>query len=371
MKRINVLVIPTNYCNMRCVYCFHNEHSCNDECMTYETLERFIMCTQHSYTEINYIWHGGEPLSMGQKFYEKALDFQQKYSKKNQKITNAIQTNLTLLTDDFAKFLIKNNFSFGSSFDGIVNEKTRGMSKKILAGRDLLIKNGASCGFIQVITNINVTKMIENYNFFKGRNISFSINLYVEDTTRNDKLKLDINDYLSNIYKLYDLWVYDKQCTIRITQFQEIISFILFSNKSTCQYCSCLGHWISIRPNGDLYPCNRFFPDEYKYGNIYDYSNLESAFNSNGFRKILTDAIERREKCKDCDIYTYCEGGCNNNAICENGIKNNGGKSCLALKEMYKYIWNSIQKILLENNDEHLNPWLKKVMKKYRSSYTS
>lgn len=349
------------------MYCFHNEHNCNNEFMTYETLEKFIMCTQNSYEQVNYIWHGGEPLSMGREFYEKAISLQDKYSTSNHKITNAMQTNLTLLTNDMAGFLIDNKFSFGSSFDGITNDITRGMSQKILEGRELLLQKGKTCGCIQVITSVNVSRMIENYYYFKRKNISFSINMYVEDSTRNDKLKLDLNEYIENILKLYELWVHDSSCTIRITQFQEIITFILFSKKSTCQYCSCLGHWISVRPNGDLYPCNRFFDKKYCYGNVYDYSGLENAFESAGFRKILTDAVERREKCKNCEIYSFCEGGCNNNAINENGIKNNGGKSCIALKSIYMHIADSIQEIVNGKQNIILNPWLKKAIDTYIS----
>ena len=79
---------------------------------------------------------------MGINFYKKVLEYEKKYSNSTKKIKNLMQSNLTLLNDEFAEFLVKNNFKLGSSFDGTENEKTRGYSAKILAGRELLEKYG-------------------------------------------------------------------------------------------------------------------------------------------------------------------------------------------------------------------------------------
>lgn len=365
MSSINVLMIPTNSCNMKCIYCFHNEHNENNQKMEIKCLEKAISILQNSFSNINYVWHGGEPLLMGESFFANVVQLQEKYKKKYDVIRNGIQTNLTLLTDEMASFLVNHSFDIGSSFDGIMNEMTRGMSKEILEGRNIIIKHGGSCGMIQVVSKVNVCYLIESYELCKEKNIPFSINLFIEDSSNKNILGLDVNEYINKVNELFDVWLYDEKY-LRVTQFQEIISFILFSKKYTCAYNSCLGRWVSIRPNGDIYPCNRYFSEKYCYGNVFDYEDIKECFFSQGFNNILFDAIERRKKCIDCSIYKFCEGGCNNNALYENGIQNNNGKSCIALKQVFEHIKKTIDYIINYNLDLRTNKWVQKNIKEYR-----
>lgn len=151
-ERINVMIIPTNFCNMNCLYCFHNAHNQNTDKMSFDILKKIMSLIIPSYKQVTFIWHGGEPLSMGIDFYKQAVYYENKFNQTNTQISNLMQTNLTLLTDEFADFLIKNNFKIGSSFDGINNDITRGHSSKILKGRDILRNHNSNCGFIQVVS---------------------------------------------------------------------------------------------------------------------------------------------------------------------------------------------------------------------------
>lgn len=365
-QRINVMIIPTNFCNMDCVYCFHNSHNKNAQRMSLETLDKIMSVIIPSYEQITFIWHGGEPLSMGINFYKKVLEYEKKYSNSTKKIENLMQSNLTLLNDEFAEFLVKNNFKLGSSFDGTENEKTRGYSAKILAGRKLLEKYGSGCGFIQVVSNENVNTLIESYEFFKREKINYSLNMYIADSQNVDKLALDIDEYIKKVKDLFDYWFFDKDSDVRITLFREIIGFILFNKKSICTYCSCVGHWLAVRPQGEIYPCNRFFPEKYEMGNIWNYHKAEEIFESKGFENLLSDAVKRREKCQKCEIYKFCEGGCNNNALNENGIQYNGGNSCKSLIQIYAYIFEKINKALSgEFQLSEINSWVREQINKY------
>lgn len=365
-QHINVMIIPTNFCNMNCVYCFHNSHNKNMEKMSINTLEKIMSVIVPAYEQITFIWHGGEPLSMGMEFYKTALEFEEKYRKENTKIDNLMQTNLTLLTDEFAKFLVDNNFKLGSSYDGVANDVTRGKSLEILKGRDTLKAHGGNCGVIQVISRKNVLSLLESYEFFKERRINYSLNMYVADSENDDELALNIKEYIEKINELFDYWLMDKDADVRITLFREIIDFILFNRKSICTYCSCIGHWIAVRPKGEIYPCNRFFPKEYEMGNIWDYNTPEKIFESTGFVRLIQGAIKRRDKCKNCEIYKFCEGGCNNNAMNENGLENNGGNSCKSLIHIYKHIYTKIEQILTNQISVlETNSWVRKQIKIY------
>lgn len=368
-QRINVMIIPTNFCNMDCIYCFHNSHNKNMEKMSLDTLKKIMRVIIPNYKQVTFIWHGGEPLSMGVDFYKKALEYENEYKEPTTQIENLMQTNLTLLNDELTEFLIQNGFKLGSSFDGVENEKTRGYSSKILKGRSLLKKHGGNCGFIQVVSKKNVNTLIESYEFFKKEKINFSLNMYISDSKHDSELALDITEYITKVTELFDYWLMDKDSNIRITLFREIIDFILFNKKSTCTFCSCVGHWLAVRPQGEIYPCNRFFPKEYELGNIWDYNKAQEIFNSVGFSKLLNDAIKRRSKCQQCKIYKFCEGGCNNNALNENGIQNNGGNSCKSLIQIYTHIFEKINAILLRKIElSETNPWVSEQIRKYYDS---
>lgn len=133
---LNMLVMPTDICNMNCVYCFHNEFHEKQGRMTEETLRKLYSITLPRYKRVNIIWHGGEPLVMGVDFFKLAISLQKEYP--DCKVENQLQTNLTLMNQEYAEFFAKENVGIGSSFDGICNDNLRGNSDQILKGREIL-----------------------------------------------------------------------------------------------------------------------------------------------------------------------------------------------------------------------------------------
>ena len=119
-KHINILVMPTDSCNMNCIYCFHSPYHKSKGHMSYTLLQKLYDITFRDYKSVTFIWHGGEPLLMGVEFYRKAIEMQRKYY--GMKIKNRMQSNLTLLNEDIVKFFKNNGVTVGSSFDGCKNE---------------------------------------------------------------------------------------------------------------------------------------------------------------------------------------------------------------------------------------------------------
>ena len=357
-SRINILLMPTNQCNMNCVYCYHFAEREQPGKMSLELLSKIYEITFNNFDEATIIWHGGEPLVMGADFYRQALAMQKKYSQT--KIINKMQTNLTLLDDELADVLCENKISVGSSFDGLQNEFLRGNSEKILSNREKLLRRKMNCGFIFVVSRKNIDALIENYEFFNRQKINFTMNLYIPTGEKfNDELELAPEHAVEKILEFYDYWIQDENCNISVNYFERILDFIFLRRKSLCSFSSCLGKWVGIRHDGKIFPCNRAFPEKYSYGNVKDYENLSNAFQSEGFGLILSEAIERRKKCASCEIFSFCEGGCNNVALNENGIKNTGGSSCIILKKVFRHISNHMKNL----HTEKLNPRMMKYFK--------
>lgn len=366
---VNILVIPTDYCNMRCRYCFHNEFHDTESSkfqMSVSTLEQLMKITIPNYKKVSFIWHGGEPLLRGVDYYQKAVELQREYSTSTV-VSNSIQTNLTLMNQEYIDFFKRNSFGIGSSYDGITNEVTRGYSDEILENWQLLKSNDVRCGFICVVSNANVKELIPIYEDFKRRGIGFTLNRYIDVQDETDEiLSLNVEDYISSILDLYEYWLYDTSCNISISYFKTYFDYILRNKLTVCNYTSCMGKWLCVRPDGTITSCNRYMPREYDYGNVFDYSDIHEAFESTGFQKLLEGAVERRTKCiSSCDIYSFCNGGCNNVAFNENGIENIGGFSCQARKAIYQHICSSVDSLCHKSIDylnDNINPYVVKMI---------
>ena len=360
-KHLNILVMPTDACNMNCVYCFHVPTHNSMRAMRLEVVERLFAITMPFYKRVNFLWHGGEPLLMGLDFYKQVLEHQKGY---NCKINNSIQSNLTLMSPELAIFFKENGFDTSGSYDGVMNAKLRGNDEAILNGRQMIINHGGSCGFIMVVSRLNIHNLIDSYIFFRDKRINYSLNLYLDQKDcENPELRLDETETIKRLNELFIHWVYDVNGNIDISYFKRILKFILYKKKDVCTYTSCLGRWIGVRPDGTIVPCNRYFPNKYSFGNVFEYSDIGEAFESEGFVSLLSEAIARREKCKSCDIYDFCSGGCNNVAFNENGIENNGGISCKILLCVYKHVESFINSVTFSQLEADMyNPNFTKMM---------
>lgn len=366
-KKIEIMVVPIDYCNMKCLYCFNNR--CHKEydrnmLMKEETFRKLCEIALPFYEEVIFLWHGGEPLSAGIDFYKRIIEIQNEYSH-YAKISNKIQTNLTLMTTEFARFFIANNFGIGSSFDGINNEISRGCSKQILEGYYKVNNCGGNLGFIYVAQAHNINNLVEDYIWFKSKGINYTINQYKSQSSE-DSLYVEPLRYADAICNLFDVWLSDEECNIRVSVFEDFVQYYFTGIKKLCCYNSCLGRHLGIYPNGDIYNCNRDFSKEYCFGNVYDYKNIHECFSSRGFNSLLDSAYKRRKNCKEnCEIYSFCLGGCNSDSIIFGDILKGNNDVCTSLKVIIFHINKMLDNIKDEYQNKkeiHINPYIKKYL---------
>ena len=168
-------------CNLVCEYCYYLSKEAlypgSDFRMSDRVLEDFIRqyIQSQKVPQVIFAWQGGEPTLMGIDFYHKAIDFQRKYSQPGMKIENTIQTNGTLLTDEWCDFFKENNFLVGVSLDGPphIHDQFRkdksgnGSAERVLKGLRLLQKHKVETNVLCTVNNGNVAYPIEVYRYFR------------------------------------------------------------------------------------------------------------------------------------------------------------------------------------------------------------
>ena len=175
-------------CNLSCSYCYyldkrHLYTGSSAGCMNDEVLELYIRQHIEASTgnEIFFSWHGGEPTLAGLDFYRKAVTIQEAYMPAGRTIRNGIQTNATLITEEWGKFFLDENFYVGISLDGPEHYHNfsrthgggNGTFEEVMRGLEILKSYNVPHEFLCVVSNSNVSAPLELYRFFKALGASY------------------------------------------------------------------------------------------------------------------------------------------------------------------------------------------------------
>ncbi len=364
---LNLLIYPTTACNLRCKYCFHADGDYKTEFMSKETLDRLFRLLFPKYEYLQFIWHGGEPLCTGLSFFKDAVQLEQQYKEQyGTEIDNGLMTNGTLVDDETARFFSSHNFDVGISFDGIHNEELRGSTDKVIQGIHTLNRHSCNPDIVTVITNSNLSCQVENYEYMKQFQCEVKFNPVapIGGGKENPASRLDAEIYIEKCREMFDYWLADLDNPIMLEPYYYYLRDIKKNTSSGCQRTSCLGRWVAVHPNGDIYPCVRENRPEYRFGNIWEIEDISEIWQSDTFFALLEGSIERRQACADCPWYQYCQGGCTVNAITEKGIKENGGFSCVTFKGIFSYVYQRYEEILKMSAEEieKINPIVRELL---------
>ena len=327
-----VLISVTNNCNNACDYCYLGCNSDNRKKsisigMVKKIIEEYCHYLQEFPIEerfLTIIWHGGEPLIVGKEFYEKVLNIQKEYNKKfGVKFANGIETNGTLLTEEWADFLRDKNFHIGISIDGpqsVHDIHRRGKNhnssfSKTLKGIEILESKKMPFSVISVITNKNYKYNKEMLDFF----LQFDYLRYADflpGYDPNGKIAyLSPENYGNFLVSLFDYWITKGGSEkIRIRYFDDII--LKATNQITkktpvgCEIMGRCGEIQYVTEDGELYPCVTLPQNEdLAMGNFCDeeFSNMLKSQNYQNFQLKFNNLSD---DCKSCNVFSICKGGC-------------------------------------------------------------
>lgn len=348
------------YCNLNCTYCFYrNDKRDRLEIMSNEVLKTFIReALEFSPDRCDFIWHGGEPMVAGIDFFKQAIYYQNLIRKNGQIVENMLQTNGTLISKDWIDFFKENNFSLGISLDGSKiyhdfyrRDKTnRGSFEKVKESINLLKKEGIGFGVLAVITKVNKNSIYEILNFFVSLGIkSFAFN-YAHEFDSESKMLTNFSigprDYYSILNQLFDSWLNRNDYFLRIRDVDEPLTAILGKDISSCRYsgsnmCKSI---ITIDNKGDIFPCDYFYEEKWKMGNILQ-SSIKEIFESNKFKHWIKKINSPWPECDSCEWYFTCKGGCPWERFFYEKKLGNKDVLCSQRKKFFSHILNKLEQI--------------------------
>ena len=356
-KPLYVMLKPAGaHCNLACKYCYYLEKNklyptAQRHLMSNEMLEQFTReyIEAQTMNQVLFTWHGGEPLLRSIDFYRKALSLQQKYAG-GRRIDNVIQTNGTLLTDEWCEFFAQNHWLVGISIDGPqpdhdhyrLTAAGKPSWKKVMQGIKLLKKHGVEWNAMAVVNAYNANHPLEFYRFFKENGCQFlQFTPIVERLTRHedgrtlaslaDKDEISLSEasvtpeqwgyFLSAIF---DEWVRKDVGKIFVEIFDCTLANWMGISPGICAYSKECGHAGVMEHNGDVYSCDHFVFPEYKLGNIRDHSLIDMLYGEQQqeFSRLKHSSLPRQ--CKECDMEFACHGECPKNRFMKDKYGDSG-----------------------------------------------
>jgi serine-type anaerobic sulfatase-maturating enzyme len=330
-KLATILIKPAGPdCNMACRYCFYSEkqelfpagssHRMNEKIQK-EVIRQVMAQTQGS---VSFAWQGGEPTLMGLPFFEKTMEFQQRFGR-NHFVGNGLQTNGLLLDEDWARFLNRYHFLVGLSIDGPehvhdyyrLTRNGKGTWSRVVDRAKLLLDKGVEVNAVTVVNDYSADRPEEIYDFHK------SLGLYhmqfipcVEADPLNPEkaapFSASAGRYGKFLCRLFDLWLADfreEEPTTFIRFFDSIFYHYVGLKPPECTLLKECGDYLVIEHNGEVYACDFFVEPRWKLGNVMA-GHLTDMLNSRkqedfGRRKAILPDF-----CRSCRWLEACRGGC-------------------------------------------------------------
>ena len=345
-KPLYVMLKPAGaHCNLACKYCYYLEknnlyQNSHRHLMSDEMLEQFTREYIEAQTmpQVLFTWHGGEPLMRSIDFYKKALALQKKYAHGKQ-IDNVIQTNGTLLTDEWCEFFAKNHWLVGISIDGPqeyhdhyrVTPAGKPSWEKVMQGISLLKKHRVEWNAMAVVNAYNAEHPLEFYHFFRDNGCQYlQFTPIVERLTEHEdgrtlasladdreiplaEASVTPEQWGNFLCTIFDDWVRHDVGKTFVEIFDCTLANWMGVLPGICAYSKECGHAGVMEHNGDVYSCDHFVFPEYKLGNIREQSLIDMLYGEKqqAFSRLKHTSLPRQ--CKECDMEFACHGECPKN----------------------------------------------------------
>ena len=393
-RRFHVMIKPIgSTCNLDCTYCYYLSKeqllkAPPTSRMDDATLERFVQQYIEGVTadSVVFSWQGGEPTLMGLDFFHKVVAFQKKYAKPGQAIENDLQTNGTLITEEWCEFLKANRFLVGLSIDGPrdIHDRirvTKGQNPtfdKVMNAVKLLKRAQVPFNTLTCVHRFNAKRPVDIYRFLRKEVGSTYIQFIpiVEHKTFEQtapqkwddstfprlgdpearpnhpdsivtEWSVDPDDYGYFLSRVFDEWFKKDVGKVLVNHFETLVAQHLGLQAQICIYSDICGKGVVVEHDGSVYSCDHYVYPEYRLSNI-KVAKLENMVFS---RQQVQFGYAKKESlpqyCLNCSYLTDCWGECPKNRL----IRSPDGEPglnylCSGLKKFFRHALPEIDRIV-------------------------
>lgn len=394
VRRMHVMVKPTGaHCNLDCTYCYYlskQELLGKPESwrISDDLLEEFIRQYFESQNckEVVFSWQGGEPTLLGLEFFRKVVDLEKKYCSAHVRCENDLQTNGTLLDDQWCDFLYQNNFLVGLSIDGPKHmhdayrkdNAGQGSFDRVFNAAKMLRKHKVNFAALCCVNRITAKHPLEVYRFLRDQVGAKRIQFIpiVEpvsfrqvapqhwderlmpmlgsprakpggDGSVVTEWSVDSDDWGEFLCRVFDEWYLKDLGRIFVNYFEAAVETWMGHASPLCTQGPLCGKGLALERDGSIYACDHYVYPEYRTGNIQDRPLAEMAFSAKQeqFGRMKEGALPRH--CRTCEYQFACFGECLKNRF----IKTPEGETglnylCSGWRKFFSHIDQSVQKIV-------------------------
>jgi uncharacterized protein len=384
----HVLIKPTGaICNLDCKYCFFLSKEMLYPGSRFQMAEDLLtiylkqLLESHRAPQVDVAWQGGEPTLMGLDFFERSVELVNQLRRPGQEVQYTIQTNGTLLDDQWCAFFKQNNFLVGLSVDGPrdlhdvyrVNKGGAGSFDQVMRGLSLLKKHKVDFNILCTVHAANQHRPVDVYRFFRDEldaqfiqfipiiertnastlpvaNIGWSRRpggdrpLYTNAGEMVTERSVDAQSFGSFLIAIFDEWVKTDVGKIYVQHFDSALSNWFGTPGAVCVFSETCGQAVALEHNGDLYSCDHFVEPKYKLGNIREAHLIQLLASAQQIKFGQDKKTSLPRYCRECEVRFACHGECPKNRF----IKTPDGEDglnylCAAYKAFFHHIDGSMK----------------------------
>lgn len=334
-RSFHLLTKPTGaICNLDCEYCFFlsKEELYPDSPfrMTDEVLRNYLagLLAAHQTPEVTVAWQGGEPTMMGLEFFRRTVELVAELKRPDQRVEHTMQTNATLINDEWAQFLAAHGFLVGVSVDGPreihdtyrVDKGGKPTFDRVMRGLDALKARGVRWNALTTVHQANEDRGLEVYRFLRddlGADFIQFIPIVERPSPGGIPIGTDVTErsaspggYGTFLVDVFDEWIRHDVGRVFVQMFDSTLASFVGVPGSMCVHSETCGTALALEHNGDLYSCDHFVEPDYLLGNITTTPMLEmvGSAQQREFGNAKRDTLP--QYCRSCDVRFACHGGC-------------------------------------------------------------
>jgi len=318
------------HCNLNCAYCYYlrkeslfiSEHPRR---MPEGLLEKYIVeRLQNSPGPVtSFEWHGGEPTILGLDFFRRVVELQRKHSPSGRRIVNGLQTNGTLINEEWAAFLSEEKFSVGLSLDGPADahdvfrrdRDDRPTHEKVARAFRLLRRHKVRCDVLCVVHAANAEQPLKVYRYFKEMGARFIQFLPLVEPVPGPaggvSARTAAPEAIGNFFTtIFDEWVKKDLGRVVVQMFDEAFGHACKFPHALCIFSETCGNVLALEHDGRLFCCDHYVDPDHCLGNLYRSAFAELTKSPSLYEFGLHKRDGLPEWCKRCEVLGWCNGGC-------------------------------------------------------------